>query len=152
VAVHGHRTLAAQRSPPSLLTSTYVIADRTTLASQLIGDVRSWVALCDTVLPPTRPATLISCPVSMRLLQINGDGDLSLVEYFGSDIPRYAILSHTWGADDDEISFKDVKKNRARSKHGVLTMMKSHSRMSRRTAQGANLPVTTKSAFVENKL
>jgi hypothetical protein len=52
----------------------------------------------------------------MRLLQINGDGDLSLVEYFGSDIPRYAILSHTWGADDDEISFKDVKKNRARSK------------------------------------
>jgi hypothetical protein len=116
VAVHGHQTLAAQRSPPSLLTSTYVIADRTTPASQLIGDVRSWVALCDTVLPPTRPVTLISCPVSMRLLQINGDGDLSLVEYFGSDIPRYAILSHTWGADDDEISFKDVKKNRARSK------------------------------------
>jgi hypothetical protein len=52
----------------------------------------------------------------MRLLQINSAGDLSLVEYFGNDIPPYAILSHTWGADDDEISFKDVKKNRARSK------------------------------------
>ncbi|KAI4935763.1 hypothetical protein J4E86_011385 [Alternaria arbusti] len=52
----------------------------------------------------------------MRLLQINNDDDLSLVEYFGNDIPPYAILSHTWGADDEEISFKDVKKNRARSK------------------------------------
>jgi hypothetical protein len=52
----------------------------------------------------------------MRLLQINSNGDLSLVEYFGSDIPPYAILSHTWGADDDEISFKDIKKNLARSK------------------------------------
>jgi len=52
----------------------------------------------------------------MRLLQINSNGDLSLVEYFGNSIPPYAILSHTWGADDDEISFKDVKKNRARSK------------------------------------
>jgi len=52
----------------------------------------------------------------MRLLQITSDGDLSLVEHFGNSIPPYAILSHTWGADDDEISFKDVKKNRARSK------------------------------------
>lgn len=52
----------------------------------------------------------------MRLLQISSDGDLSLVEYFGNDIPPYAILSHTWGADDDEISYKDVKKGRARSK------------------------------------
>jgi hypothetical protein len=51
-----------------------------------------------------------------RLLQINSHGDLSFVEYFGNDIPPYAILSHTWGADDDEISFKDVKKNRARGK------------------------------------
>ncbi|KAH6866606.1 heterokaryon incompatibility protein-domain-containing protein [Alternaria rosae] len=52
----------------------------------------------------------------MRLLQINSNGDLSLVEYFGNDIPPYAILSHTWGTDDDEISFKDIKKGRARSK------------------------------------
>ena len=52
----------------------------------------------------------------MRLLQINSNGDLSLVEYFGNDIPPYAILSHTWGADEDEISFKDVKKGRARGK------------------------------------
>jgi len=52
----------------------------------------------------------------MRLLQINSNGDLSLVEYFGIDIPPYAILSHTWGPDDEEISFKDVKKDRAKSK------------------------------------
>jgi hypothetical protein len=52
----------------------------------------------------------------MRLLQINRNGDLSLGEYYAPNIPPYAILSHTWGSDGDEISFQDVKKNRARSK------------------------------------
>jgi hypothetical protein len=52
----------------------------------------------------------------MRLLQINDDGDLSLVKLFGIDIPRYAILSHTWGADHEEVSFKDIMKNRGKSK------------------------------------
>ncbi|KAI4944578.1 hypothetical protein J4E91_008581 [Alternaria rosae] len=74
------------------------------------------VALCDTIPCPTPQATLANYAVYMRLLQISSDGDLSLVEYFGNDIPPYAILSHTWGADDDEITYKDVKKGRARSK------------------------------------
>src|SRR5689334_2534236 len=47
----------------------------------------------------------------MRLLQIQPDGTLSLVEFFGDDIPRYAILSHTWGSDSEEVSFQDVEKN-----------------------------------------
>ncbi|KAF1835675.1 hypothetical protein BDW02DRAFT_567713 [Decorospora gaudefroyi] len=37
----------------------------------------------------------------MRLLQIEADGAFSLGEYVGRDIPRYAILSHRWGADHD---------------------------------------------------
>jgi len=40
----------------------------------------------------------------MRLLAYNNDGEFSLTEFFGDDIPEYAILSHTWGAD--EVSFK----------------------------------------------
>ncbi|KAH8750480.1 heterokaryon incompatibility protein-domain-containing protein [Hyaloscypha finlandica] len=36
----------------------------------------------------------------MRLLQYDDDGDLSLTEFFESDIPKYAILSHTWGAEE----------------------------------------------------
>ncbi|KAI4928981.1 hypothetical protein J4E85_005603 [Alternaria conjuncta] len=68
----------------------------------------------------------------MRLLQINNDDDLSLVEYFGTDIPPYAILSHTWGADDEEISFKDVKKNRARSKPSAYRKVRFCGEIARR--------------------
>jgi hypothetical protein len=38
----------------------------------------------------------------MRLLRLEDNGELSLGEYFGDNIPRYAILSHTWGADGEE--------------------------------------------------
>jgi hypothetical protein len=44
----------------------------------------------------------------MRLLRLQG-GALSLVEFRGSDIPPYAILSHTWGPDNEEVTFQDVK-------------------------------------------
>ncbi|KAF6800314.1 het domain protein [Colletotrichum musicola] len=37
------------------------------------------------------------------------------LQMFGSDVPAYAILSHTWG--DDEVTFQDIQDlNRARSK------------------------------------
>ena len=42
----------------------------------------------------------------MRLLAYNNDGEFSLTEFFGDDIPEYAILSHTWGAD--EVTFKEL--------------------------------------------
>jgi hypothetical protein len=42
----------------------------------------------------------------MRLLQYDDDGDLSLTEFFESDIPKYAILSHTWGAE--EVTLADL--------------------------------------------
>jgi ankyrin repeat protein len=45
----------------------------------------------------------------MRLLRLEDNGSFSLVEYLGSDgIPAYAILSHTWGPDDEEVIFKDL--------------------------------------------
>jgi hypothetical protein len=42
----------------------------------------------------------------MRLLQISNDGELSLTGMHYVDEPPYAILSHTWGAE--EVSFTDL--------------------------------------------
>jgi hypothetical protein len=50
----------------------------------------------------------------MRLLHYNNDGDFSLTEFFDSDIPKYAILSHRWGAE--EVSFKDLMDGTSKSK------------------------------------
>jgi len=36
----------------------------------------------------------------MRLLEYNNDGEFSLAEFFGDEIPRYAILSHRWGVEE----------------------------------------------------
>lgn len=52
----------------------------------------------------------------MRLLRFE-DGKFSLAEYV-RDIPPYAILSHTWGADHEEVSFKDLVKNTNDSRPG----------------------------------
>jgi len=43
----------------------------------------------------------------MRLLQCTSAGQLSLTkDLIGDDIPKYAILSHTWGAE--EVTFRDL--------------------------------------------
>jgi hypothetical protein len=34
--------------------------------------------------------------------------DLGLAEFVGNDILLYTILSHTWGADHEEVTFKDM--------------------------------------------
>ncbi|RAK90178.1 HET-domain-containing protein [Aspergillus costaricaensis CBS 115574] len=44
----------------------------------------------------------------MRLLNVK---TLKL-EYFYGSVPAYAILSHTWGADDEELSFDDIEDGR----------------------------------------
>jgi hypothetical protein len=56
----------------------------------------------------------------MRLLQCSGDGEFSLTENFGDEdkIPSYAILSHTWGADGDEVTFEDLADATAKAKPG----------------------------------
>jgi hypothetical protein len=52
----------------------------------------------------------------MRLLHYNGDGDFSLTEFFESDIPEYAILSHRWGAE--EATFEDLQDRTGTKKAG----------------------------------
>jgi hypothetical protein len=54
----------------------------------------------------------------MRLLEDDGHGNLVLVEKHDNDIPRYAILSHTLGADNEEFNFKDVTEGTGRNKIG----------------------------------
>ncbi|PQE27753.1 hypothetical protein CJF31_00009986 [Rutstroemia sp. NJR-2017a BVV2] len=52
----------------------------------------------------------------MRLLHYNNDGEFSLTEFFESDIPKYAILSHRWGAE--EVTFMDLIDGISKSKAG----------------------------------
>jgi hypothetical protein len=55
----------------------------------------------------------------MRLLQRSDTGELSFHSFRDSDtIPSYAILSHTWGADDEEVTFEDVENGAAETKPG----------------------------------
>ena len=54
----------------------------------------------------------------MRLLRLEDDGEISLVEFVAKSLPPYAILSHTWGADHEEVTFKDIIKGIGKSKAG----------------------------------
>jgi hypothetical protein len=44
----------------------------------------------------------------MRLLHVDENGEFSLTDDLIDNIPPYAILSHTWGEDLEEVSFKDL--------------------------------------------
>jgi len=54
----------------------------------------------------------------MRLLELKAHGEFSLTEFVGDSIPPYAILSHTWGADGEEVTFKDLADRTGKSKAG----------------------------------
>jgi hypothetical protein len=55
----------------------------------------------------------------MRLLEYNNDGELSLTKDFvGGEIPEYAILSHTWGADTEEVTYRDLIDGTRKNKVG----------------------------------
>jgi hypothetical protein len=55
----------------------------------------------------------------MRLLECNSAGEFSLTkDLIANVIPPYAILSHTWGADGEEVTFKDMMEGTGKSKAG----------------------------------
>ncbi|KAI9862356.1 MAG: hypothetical protein M1813_004832 [Trichoglossum hirsutum] len=56
----------------------------------------------------------------MRLLRLEDDGEFSLTkDLVGDDIiPPYAILSHTWGSDNEEVTFKDLTNGAGKDKPG----------------------------------
>lgn len=53
----------------------------------------------------------------MRLLSRREDGEFSLDEFLGN-IPAYAILSHTWGSKDDEVTYQDLQRKAGKEKAG----------------------------------
>ena len=56
----------------------------------------------------------------MRLLYLNSSGELAW-SVFSSNIPRYAILSHTW--DVDEFLYEDLMKSTSKSKTGYSKIL-----------------------------
>ncbi|KAF2447900.1 HET-domain-containing protein [Karstenula rhodostoma CBS 690.94] len=57
----------------------------------------------------------------MRLLRAHNDGTFSLVEFY-SKPPPYAILSHTWGHDNEEVLLKDIINKTGTSKPGYTKL------------------------------
>jgi hypothetical protein len=54
----------------------------------------------------------------MRLLQLQGGGSFSLVEFQGNNVPSYAILSHTWGPSNEEVIYQDLISGTGEGKSG----------------------------------
>ncbi|CAN9385099.1 unnamed protein product [Alternaria alternata] len=58
----------------------------------------------------------------MRLLQRQGNDSFRLVYRVDEHIPPYAILSHTWGSEEDEVTFQDLL-------NGTYTKRKGHRKL-----------------------
>jgi hypothetical protein len=55
----------------------------------------------------------------MRLLLLNSDGTFGLTDnLFGTNVPCYAILSHTWGSSAEEVTFQDLINGTGKDKAG----------------------------------
>jgi hypothetical protein len=56
----------------------------------------------------------------MRLLQCSSNGEFSLTDDYSDEdeLPSYAILSHTWGAGGDEVTFEDLADGTGKAKPG----------------------------------
>jgi hypothetical protein len=55
----------------------------------------------------------------MRLLKIEAGGEFSLTRIFrGLEIPCYAILSHIWEPDDQEVTLQDLLNGVGSNKSG----------------------------------
>jgi hypothetical protein len=54
----------------------------------------------------------------MRLLKLETNVEFSLTGDIIGDVPPYAVLSHTWGADTDEVTFKDLEEGTGKRKAG----------------------------------
>lgn len=66
---------------------------------------------------------LYSCAFpDMRLLYRKDDGSFGLTKDFLENIPPYAILSHTWGADTEEVTYTDLIESTGENKLGYAKL------------------------------
>ena len=54
----------------------------------------------------------------MRLHYFSEHGNLTFTNDLHDNIPAYAILFHTWGKEEDEVTFQDIKNGSGRLKLG----------------------------------
>jgi hypothetical protein len=55
----------------------------------------------------------------MRLLQLQANGEISITQnYRSQERPEYAILSHTWEQECEEVNLQDIQQGRGRGKLG----------------------------------
>jgi hypothetical protein len=54
----------------------------------------------------------------MHLLEYNKDGELLITSFDDDKPPPYAILSHRWGEEAEEVSFEDIARNTGKDKPG----------------------------------
>lgn len=54
----------------------------------------------------------------MRLLQLGPRDDVSITSYDEDKLPPYAILSHTWGDTEKELTYEDIENRRGKNKPG----------------------------------
>jgi hypothetical protein len=54
----------------------------------------------------------------MRLLKYEENGKFTITSFNDNAIPPYAILSHTWGADTEEVTFADLETGDGKDKSG----------------------------------
>ncbi|KAF1817352.1 HET-domain-containing protein [Eremomyces bilateralis CBS 781.70] len=60
----------------------------------------------------------------MHLLKLDGNGRFILETFRATaTIPPYAILSHTWGSDNDEVTFKDIWDRAGKKKAGYQKLI-----------------------------
>ena len=58
----------------------------------------------------------------MRFLQAAVDGTLTLTKELLTPAGPYAILSHTWGKDEDEVTFEDIETKTGEHKTGYAKL------------------------------
>jgi hypothetical protein len=56
--------------------------------------------------------------VAMRLLKYEENSELTIISFNDNALPPYAILSHTWGADTEEVTFADLETGDGKEKLG----------------------------------
>ncbi|CAG8973024.1 hypothetical protein HYALB_00007251 [Hymenoscyphus albidus] len=85
---------------------------------------RAFRRLQDEIRKTHYSSVLDTARTGMRLLDTRSE-PLQIRSFFGSDSPEYAILSHTWGSADDEVSFSDVCQGKAEGKRLYSKVRKS---------------------------
>jgi hypothetical protein len=66
--------------------------------------------------------SIITHSGAMRLLKLNDTLGFSLTRFAANNIPNYAILSHTWEADEHEVTLHDIMNGANGNKKGYKKM------------------------------